>query len=187
MNEEYLELQLNGSAWTRDYPGYQGLLKEGIDWMLETVGKPKTLLDLGCGDGWGTQYIQENMLYTKVVGGDIDRNKLKVAEQYAKVMYQDMHYVEGKWDVIFCAHSLEHSYDLKKAIASILDALNDKLYLIVPIESEYPEYNPSHTQWIDDPEKIKKELEGKAEVIYEAVKLRGVPEYWLICQKLHQK
>ena len=182
MNEEYIKLQLGGSAWTRDHPGYQNLLKESIDWMLETVGSPKTLLDLGCGDGWGTEYMQSKLPNTKVVGGDIDRNKLSVADNHGVIVqYQDMHFLDGEWDVIFCVHTLEHSYDIKKALKSIQNSFKDKLYLIVPIEKEFPEANPSHTQWVEDPKIIKDELE--CEILFEEVKTRGGPEYWLICQK----
>lgn len=192
MELDYYKLQITGSAWTTKIKHYQYLLKEGLDWMIEDVANiPMSILDLGCGDGWGTEYLRKQLpqKYIKIVGGDIDEYKLKVAEERGvKVEYQDIHNVKGKWDIIFCSHTLEHSYDYKLALKSIIEAIKPggKLYLIVPIEKEDPRiYNPSHTQWIESCDIIKSEIMRHldTEIISEELKTRDQLEYWAIIEK----
>jgi 2-polyprenyl-3-methyl-5-hydroxy-6-metoxy-1,4-benzoquinol methylase len=191
-SEDYYNLQINGSAWTTKDPHYQELLKEALGWALKDMtDKPKFILDLGCGDGWSTEYLRKQLPAPdiNIVGGDIDENKLKAAkERGVNVEYQDIHNICGKWDIIFCSHTLEHSYDAKKAIKSIVNALlpNGKLYLIIPIEEQDPRsYNPSHTQWFNSPTMIKAELLSYPEVqiLYEEKKTRDTLEYWVIIRK----
>lgn len=191
-SESYYNLQITGSAWTTQNPHYQEMLKQGIDWLLKDMAdKPSFILDLGCGDGWGTEYLRKQLPAKdiRIVGGDIDIDKLEAAkERKVIVEYQDMHNVTGKWDTIFCSHALEHSYDAKKALNSILNALsvNGKLYLIVPIEEKDPRsYNPSHTQWFSSLELIKnKVLNNKeVEIVSEETKTRDTLEYWLIVRR----
>ena len=191
LDPKYYDLQINGSAWTTKFPFYQGLLSQGMDWLIENLDPEfNDILDLGCGDGWGTEYLISKLPYGDVVGGDIDKNKLKVAKDRGiPVKEIDMHDVKGKWDAIFCSHSLEHSYDISKALNSILDALNTngKLYLIVPIEPEDPRaLNPSHTQWINSESVINKIITARKDVQIEFFesKVRDGREYWLIVKKL---
>ena len=191
-SESYYNLQITGSAWTTQNPHYQEMLKQGIDWLLKDMtDKPGSILDLGCGDAWGTEYLRKQLPAKdiRIVGGDIDVNKLEAAkERKVVVEYQDMHNVTGKWDTIFCFHTLEHSYDAKKALNSILNALsvNGKLYLIVPIEEKDPRsYNPSHTQWFGNTDLIKNEVlnNKEVEIVSEETKTRDTLEYWLIVRR----
>jgi 2-polyprenyl-3-methyl-5-hydroxy-6-metoxy-1,4-benzoquinol methylase len=191
-SEDYLATQLSGSAWTTKDPHYQQMVKEGVEWMVESMAdKPMSILDLGCGDAWSTEEIRRQLTAPdiKIVGGDIDTNKLDDAKKRGvQVEYQDMHNVTGKWDAIFCSHTLEHSHDFKKALSSIINALNPNgsLYLIVPIEPNDPrQYNPSHTQWIDTSSKIRNEIlsHTDVEIFYENVCSRDTQEYWVRIRK----
>ena len=192
MELDYYKLQITGSAWTTKIKHYQYLLKEGLDWMIEDVANiPMSILDLGCGDGWGTEYLRKQLpqKYIKIVGGDIDEHKLKAAEERGvKVEYQDIHHVTGKWDIIFCSHTLEHSYDYKLALKSIIKALKlgGLLYLIVPIEKEDPRsYNPSHTQWLKNCDIIITEIMKypNTRIAFETNRIRDNVEYWAIIEK----
>ena len=188
----YYDIQISGSAWTTKSPHYQQMVKDGIVWMVKNMDKrPRSILDLGCGDGWSTEEIRRQLPSAdiKIVGGDIDPGKLEDAKQRNVIVeYQDMHNVIGKWSSIFCSHALEHSYDYKKAIKSILDALapGGNLYLIVPIEPIDPTgRNPSHTQWFETTDKIKNEIliYKNVKIIAEETKTRDTPEYWVIIKK----
>lgn len=193
---EYYELQINGSAWTTQNAHYQEMLKEGMDWMIADLqDKPTSILDLGCGDGWGTEYLRKQLpsLETLIVGGDIDKAKLEAARKRGLIVeYQDMHSVTDRWSIIFCSHTLEHSHDIRKALGSILDALEigGKLYLIVPIEQNDPrQYNPSHTQWINSPAMIRSEIIDYPgmEIVWETEKTRDTLEYWVIAKRISRR
>jgi 2-polyprenyl-3-methyl-5-hydroxy-6-metoxy-1,4-benzoquinol methylase len=189
--EEYIKLQEKGSAWTEDYVTYQNLLSEAIYALAGTLGEDKhlSILDLGGGDGWGTNRIKE-LGFENVTCGDISEAKVKKArERGVNAEVMDMHDVKGKWDVIFCSHTLEHSLDIEKALNSMADALNDKglLFLVVPIEAEDPkDVNPSHTQWVNDSSVIVDKLKTKLKPLAFFEKVRGgleYLEYWGLWQK----
>lgn len=189
--KDYYDLQTkNGSAWTTRNIHYQEMLKQAMDWLISCLEDKKyRILDLGCGDGWGTEYLTAKLPRSEVTGGDIDRNKLAYARHRGvRVRFMDMHRVLGKWDIIFCSHSLEHSYDLKKALNSILNHLvpGGKLYLIVPIEPEIPTLaDGSHTQVIKSEKVIIDYLAERDDVVTEFSNMEAgdVLEYWTIVRK----
>ena len=189
--EDYVKLQETGSSWTRAEPYRQFLLKESILWMIMSLQEdPRQVLDLGCGDGWGTKYMKEKMPRSTIVGADIAQPKLDVAKlNGVDTAWMDMHQVEGKWDVIFCSHSLEHSYDLSKALNSILDHLvkDGRLYLIVPLEPNVKEeVDGAHTQVIHNEKQITDILKKRKDVVteFKGFHEREVKEYWTIIRKI---
>lgn len=151
---------------------------------------PRTVLDLGCGDGWGTKFMQDNLRHSKVAGADISQPKVNIAKlNGVNAIWMDMHDVKDMWDVIFCSHSLEHSYDLSKALNSILDHLNPngRLYLIVPIEPDIKDVaDGSHTQVIKNESQVTNILSKRKDVVteFKGHHEREVKEYWTIVRKI---
>jgi trans-aconitate methyltransferase len=189
--KDYVKLQEIGSSWTSSEVYRQFLLKEGINWMIMSLQEdPHTVLDLGCGDGWGTKYMMSKMPKSVIIGGDISQPKVNIAKLAGvDARYMDMHQLEGKYDVIFCSHSLEHSYDLKKALNSILDHLNHsgKLFLIVPLEPDIKEETDgSHTQVIKNESQVTDVLKERKDVVteFKGYHFREVHEYWTIIRKI---
>lgn len=187
--QKYYKLQEDGSSWTTEQPHYQELLKEKIDWTIMHMNTGYcVLLDLGCGDGWGVEYFLSRNI--NVIGGDICLKKVEFAiKKGLNVLKMDMHKLTGSWGTIFCSHTLEHSYNWKLALDSIINSLkvNGELFLFVPIEPNDPtKYNPSHTQWfssktiLDDYFNKRKDLE----VVYAKSEQKDTEEYWLMVKKL---
>jgi 2-polyprenyl-3-methyl-5-hydroxy-6-metoxy-1,4-benzoquinol methylase len=184
----YLKLQLEGSAWTTKDLHYQQSLVERINWVKPYLNTPQLgILDIGCGDGWSVEEFKRQGI--NVIGGDIDKVKIEDAvKRNLKVQYMDMHNIESIWDAIFCSHSLEHSYNFKKALNSMMDHLitNGLLFIIVPIEPTDPaQYNPSHTQWFASSRILKDAIleNDKAEIIFEEERQRDTLEYWVIVRR----
>jgi ubiquinone/menaquinone biosynthesis C-methylase UbiE len=189
--KKYYKIQENGSDWTRYNLARQSLVKESIIWMIQSMFQdPIKLLDIGCGDGWGTQFIKEKLPNTKVVGVDVCEPKLKIARlSGVDAKFMDMHNIEGEWDTIFCSHTLEHSYDIDKALNSILDHLlpGGKLYLIVPIEPNVKgKVDGAHTQVIHNDDFVINIIKKRKDVVIEFTghNQREVLELFLIIRKI---
>lgn len=189
--KDYVKLQEQGSAWTSALPYRQFLLKDGINWMIMNFqDTPCKILDLGCGDGWGTKYMKDHLPDTFVIGGDISKPKVEMAKlKGVDARFMDMHKLEGMYDVIYCSHSLEHSYNIKKALNSILDHLTieGKLYLIVPIEPNIKEIaDGSHIQVIKKDSDVLDIIKERKDVVVEFTghTEREVFELWLIVRKI---
>lgn len=87
-------------------------------WLLrQSLGNPKTILDLGCGDGNLMQLLSEGKKW-EVTGVDIFKKNVKVASQrsiFKQVFKGDIiKFVKQqvkkkkKYDVIFCSQVIEH-------------------------------------------------------------------------------
>lgn len=103
-------------------------------WLLRRcMGNPKTILDIGCGDGTLMEVLSEGRNW-KVIGIDIyvkDVKKASRRKMYAQVYRGDLNTVakrlirEGKkYDLVFCSQVIEH---IKKEKGEELLQLVDKL------------------------------------------------------------
>lgn len=102
-------------------------------WTLKTIaGNPKTVLDIGCGEGDIMQIISEKKW--KVTGIDIYADSLKAAKQkgvYSELIKGDLIKVceklikeKKKYDLVFCSQVIEH---ITKKDGNRLLELADKL------------------------------------------------------------
>lgn len=89
-------------------------------WILKKkIGKPKSILDLGCGDGLLMKLLQ---IETQITGVEINKKSAAKAEKsgmYKKVYRQSVLDLKPsiknhKWEVVFCSQVVEH---LKKKSA----------------------------------------------------------------------
>lgn len=87
-------------------------------WLLrQSLGSPKTILDLGCGDGNLMELLAEGKKW-QVTGVDLFAKNVKVASQrslFTKVFKEDIvKFVKQqikkkkKYDVVFCSQVIEH-------------------------------------------------------------------------------
>lgn len=87
-------------------------------WLLrQGLGNPKTVLDLGCGDGFLMEYLSKGEKW-KVTGVDLYAKNVKIASKrksFFKVYKGDvLKFVKlqikkrKKYDVVFCSQLIEH-------------------------------------------------------------------------------
>lgn len=102
------------------------------------------VLDAGCGDGYGMKIIAS--FGCKVEGLDLLPGQVKLASRYGKVTQaplEEMPFADKEFDVVFCSHTLEHTFDFPKAIKE-LERIAKRLIIIVPMQGEKNDV-PSHT------------------------------------------
>jgi ubiquinone/menaquinone biosynthesis C-methylase UbiE len=109
-----------------------------------------SFLDVGCRVGYGAQRLEKHFPLAKVHGVDVVELFVNYAQEVGvDARVADMHDfsdIPGKWYAwSFCIGTLEHAYDIKKALSEILRVSSVGSYLSVPIESQAVfDANPSH-------------------------------------------
>lgn len=170
----YEEIQKRESAPSRGTPWG--------DRVIDSIERYKDyfkgrVLDIGCGDGVGVEYLKNKGFETH--GVDLNEIKIEVAKEKGLDVFvgrmEELVFADKSIDTIFCSHTLEHARDLLRATGEI-QRVGKRLILIVPIEESTN--NTGHTSKIDDKEVVKRLFKGK--VLLEEELSRLEREYVLI-------
>ncbi|MEM2031002.1 MAG: class I SAM-dependent methyltransferase [Candidatus Micrarchaeia archaeon] len=108
-----------------------------LDSLLLPLRKEiKTVLEIGCGEGFVTKHIHD--LGFKIVGADISDEVLRIArEMFPEIEFLNMDIYEldkfGKWDLIVCCEVLEHLKEPEKALKAMMKASN---YILISVPNE---------------------------------------------------
>ncbi len=136
---------------------------EGIYFEVERV-KPKTILDVGCGEGFIDAFLIEKMPEISIVGIDNNKNALKKAKELApvlKVREGDIYALPFKnksFDMVLCIEVLEHLDTPSKALVELKRVTNKYCLISVPCEPFFRISNflgaKNTTRFGNDPEHI---------------------------------
>ena len=90
--------------------GHSALAVESINKFYEIAEKPKDILDLGCGEGFCQEYLEERgSCYTGVcLHRDYDVAKAKGRNVF-NIDFSFLPFEDNSYDYLFSRHSLEHS------------------------------------------------------------------------------
>tara|TARA_B100000579_G_C22772374_1_gene824685 strand:- start:569 stop:1327 length:759 start_codon:yes stop_codon:yes gene_type:complete len=110
--------------------------------------RPKSLLDVGCGTGHLIQYLNHNSFDSRLVGIDfnipkfsqstsISRNNNTINYVQADVVEYISSILSNSFDLVICAHFLEHVEDPKAIINEIRRISRRSLILICPLEKPF--------------------------------------------------
>ncbi len=113
--------------------------------FTKTVGElavstnPKTILDIGCGEGFATAEIADRLPDVPIRALDLDPPRIAYARAHharKNVSFDvgDVFQLQGKYDLVVSNELLEHLTDYETALQSILSASNRYVLLSVPNE-----------------------------------------------------
>ncbi len=113
-----------------------------FNWIMDklSVQKPKTLIDLGCADGYLSLTVAKK-LGTECTGYNLYKPSVKIANGRAennnlpaKFICDDLFNAKGKYDAVVLMEVLEHLPDPEKAIKHCMSLVNDGgvFYLSTP-------------------------------------------------------
>jgi 2-polyprenyl-3-methyl-5-hydroxy-6-metoxy-1,4-benzoquinol methylase len=106
--------------------GYLYCGGDRVPYLKRWIGQGKRVLDLGCRDGMLTQFYAEG---NEVLGVDIDRNALRLAEERLNIetmwldLNQEWPFEAGSFDAIVACEILEHLFILQPFLANISRSL----------------------------------------------------------------
>lgn len=166
----YYALQISGSAWSR-WTGYGDrvvdYVRECVRVLRESGFEPDVghaVCCAGCNDGLELEEFRRQGF--EAVGFDLDPEKVRVAVACGcKAKVGDLReppFSEGVYAAVFASHVLEHARNRAEACTALGALLrpNGILFMVVPLEPEYPMQNPSHTSFVQRPEDILQHFQG---------------------------
>lgn len=127
---------------------YQRMRLEKLQEMFFSLcPENTTILDVGCGDGFGASFVLNGFRYSKYVGLDLSMKKLKRTKEFIKKSHtlladaEELPFKKSSFDVVFCFETLEHLINPEKALQEIKRVVKDDgLCLIsIPIDSTFQE------------------------------------------------
>jgi SAM-dependent methyltransferase len=107
-------------------------------YFLAHAALPKhlfTLLDGGCGTGSALREIRKIYPYAKLIGCDLEREHIKIAEKrnrrHGVFVHEDIRNISNFYDFIYVSNVLEHIEDWTKVVKHLLSCCR-RLYVLVP-------------------------------------------------------
>lgn len=117
----------------------KSLIDEDFNFSRETL-----ILDIGCGDGFSTSFIINDISYKYLVGLELAPSKLAKSRERLKDFHgfvgdaECLPFTENSFDFIFCFETLEHLIDPSRAIKEIKRVLNPSGLCIISIPLDSP-------------------------------------------------
>jgi ubiquinone/menaquinone biosynthesis C-methylase UbiE len=153
----YIALQEAGSDWSYGSAWGDQMVSAIEDWFCSIAPQKSRVLDVGCGEGRGVEVLRAHGY--GAIGVDISLEKLmRGRKRGLPLIRDDIHKLSRlptkSFDYSFASHCLEHTIDIKEALASVLRVTRKQVLYIIPIHESRQfaaAVNPAHTHPIDDP------------------------------------
>jgi len=111
-----------------------------IHYIIKNITGQK-ILDIACGTGYLTKKIASLYPDKTVIGIDFNlKNCIKQKMpnlKFLKGSIFNIPYKDNYFDTVICAHTLEHLYNPKDAIAELRRVARKKLIIVLPKQREY--------------------------------------------------
>lgn len=130
--------------------------------ILAALGKPGTVLEVGCGMGSLAIRLAEKGFY--VTGLDVSTMALRYASERAVAAGRSISWKQGfaenipfpdkSFSYVTCCHTLEHVKDLDLAVAELKRVARKKVVIIVPIQKFRLYADNYHTQFFEREEQL---------------------------------
>ena len=133
--------------------GFEGNLEE-----LFTTAAPKSILDVSCGEGVLTEQWADRLDGGRIVGVDLDDEKLKAEWakrqrpnlEYVTIEAGDLPYADGEFDMSTAIEVLEHVPDPEHTVAEMARCASGHLLVSVPREPIWRMVNFARGQYMSD-------------------------------------
>jgi ubiquinone/menaquinone biosynthesis C-methylase UbiE len=139
----YVEIQ---RRYNYILPGDHPLMRDEIQALAAILREcpPRSILDVGCRYGLGMNEFMQRFPKARVMGVDIVPEFAE--DEDMQVMDAcDLKFADDEFDLVYSSHTLEHCYDIDKAIDEHFRVALRWVYVIVPLEDERgKEHDKSH-------------------------------------------
>jgi len=137
-HDEFVEFYNQRDSMAKDRP--TDLSEQSIEHMLSRFDQDaKTLLDVGCGNGYWLNKVHKAYPQMKLTGCDVfDAKPFNEAEiNYQTGNIEGLPFSDNSFDIVSCHHVLEHVVDLKTSIEELKRVARKQIFVVVPKQRYY--------------------------------------------------
>ena len=136
------QLPSNFRKHTHKNPIQQLLINNFYKTLINVIKplKAKTILDVGCGEGFSLNKLNENNIGEKLEGIDYSKEAISIGKKlFPNLLLKqgsiyDLPYKDNTFDLVLCTEVLEHLENPKKGLQEILRM--SKKYILVSVPNE---------------------------------------------------
>lgn len=129
----------------------------------------ESLLDVGCGRGHFLNVLSERTSY-KLTGTDLFDTIEGLKATYVKAYIEKLPFPDKSFDIVTCAHTIEHILNLKQAIDELKRVARKQLIIVTPCQRYYFYTLDHHVNFFPQKELLIKEI-GLTD--FECVNIKG--------------
>lgn len=131
---------------------------EALAFVLAQIdGQAASLLDVGCGRGFFLGRVAGPRL---LVGCDLLDSVKLAGARYVTASAERLPFADRAFDVVTCFHTLEHTRDLRAAVAELKRVARRQLIVIVPRQRFFFYTLDLHLQFFERPEVLEEAMGG---------------------------
>lgn len=192
----YLKVVFPSGRWRRYYRHEVNEYSATTEWEDAQVqhrellghlpGECRRVLDLGCGDGWSSNYISE-VLGLDAVGLTCNPDELRFARRRypgVRVKFGDMHslpFRDKEFDAVYCRETYEHSIAPYIAMCEMNRVLKEGGYLLINVPDESWLSDESHYSVLTRPQMLEMFRKCRFEPVSEGRTQAG--HFWYLAGK----
>jgi len=131
------------------------LNKESLDYILNNIDpNTKTLVDIGCGNGYLLKKIHEKFPNIELYGFDIKDKDDSTIYKYTKGNVEKMPFPDKAFDVVTCSHVVEHLVDLEQCANELKRITKKQLFVVTPCQRYFYYTLDEHVNFFESKEKL---------------------------------
>jgi len=122
--------------------------------MIQSLPEARTIVDVGCGEGYVLDRISKIRIFERLVGVDKSEELTRKASglypslAFSKASAYSLPYNSGEFDLALACEVLEHLEDYEKAIIELKRISNKFIIITVPLEPLWRVFNMVRTSYI---------------------------------------
>lgn len=132
-HEEFVDFYNQRDSMAKDRP--TDLSEQSIDYMLDHFDpEAKTLLDVGCGNGYWLDKVHRAHPGLALTGCDVLDEKPFSSNEiaYEEGNIEALPFADNSFDIVSCHHVLEHVIDLEASIRELRRVARKQVIVVVP-------------------------------------------------------
>lgn len=115
------------------------LNRPSLEFILDNIDpNARTLIDLGCGNGFLLKKIKERHPTLNLTGFDIkDEHESGDIYSYVKGNIEELPFPDQSFDVVTCSHTVEHFIHLEQCMSELVRIARKQVFIVTPCQRYY--------------------------------------------------